>query len=266
MERGVIYEKETGLLRRGLFEVQNEVGVGRREEAYHQALGIWLEGERVPYRSRAPHCLHLGGQVAYTLYPDFVVWDTITMELKALPRSLHDEERVQIFDYLKCRGDRLGLLVNMGLDRVHVERVVYDPPQYELIERWDHWNDKIRGDAREVGASVRDALLAIFHEHSTGYGTEVTGKLIESALNHRRLPFRVAPSVRAEFRSLQVDEAPIDCLVIADRILLVFTALFDSNQFNISRGLSYLRAMHLEWGIAANFGKRALQLTGLHLR
>jgi len=33
----MIYEQQTGLLRRGLFEVHNEVGVGRSEEAYHQA-------------------------------------------------------------------------------------------------------------------------------------------------------------------------------------------------------------------------------------
>jgi hypothetical protein len=39
-------------------------------------------------------------------------------------------------------------------------------------------------------------------------------------------------------------------------------ALFDSNQFNISRGLSYLRALGLEWGLAANFGKKTLELTG----
>ncbi len=42
------------------------------------------------------------------------------------------------------------------------------------------------------------------------------------------------------------------------------TALFDTNQFAISRGLSYLRALNLKWGIAVDFGKRTAQFTGLH--
>jgi hypothetical protein len=45
--------------------------------------------------------------------------------------------------------------------------------------------------------------------------------------------------------------------------LFVYTALFDSNQFNISRGLSYLKALGLHWGVAANFGKEVAEFTGL---
>ena len=73
----------------------------------------------------------------------------------------------------------------------------------------------------------------------------------------------MAPVAQATFRGRQVDEWPLDCLVIDNRLLLVYTALFDSNQFNVSRGLSYLRALGLEWGLAANFGKKTLELTGL---
>ena len=62
----MIYEERTELLRRGLFEVQNEVGLGRREEAYHQAFRIWLEGSEVAHQSKAPHHLELDGGVAYT--------------------------------------------------------------------------------------------------------------------------------------------------------------------------------------------------------
>ena len=80
MNRIMIYEERTKLARRGLFEVQNEVGLGRREEAYHQAFRIWLEGLEVPHQSKAPHYLNLDGGVAHTLHPDFVLWDAITVE------------------------------------------------------------------------------------------------------------------------------------------------------------------------------------------
>jgi len=259
----MLYEERTGLLRAGLFEVQNEVGIGAREEAYHRAFAMWLDGEGVPYHSRAPHHVDLHGATAHTLFPDFVAWDAISIELKAVPRRLRDEDRVQIFNYLKCRGDRLGLLVNLGLDRVHVERYMFDPPPQDVVEDWKCWSDQVQSVDRRVGAQVRESLLAIFREHATGYGTEVTGKLIQCSLKHRRLSFRERPTAPAIFRGRQVDEAPLDGLIVADRILLVFTALFDDNEFNVSRGLSHLRALGLEWGIAANFGKKQLQVTGL---
>ena len=259
----MIYENQTGLLWQGLFEVQNEVGVGRREEAYHQAYRIWLKEQAVPFGSKPPHPLELNGKAAHTLHPDFVVWDAVTVELKALPRRLRDEERVQIFDYLKCRGDRLGLLVNMGLDRVHVQRIVYDPVEPVLHEHWQQWNDSIRGDDRRAGTAVRRALLDVYETHGVGYGTEVTTKLVRFALRQRGLRCVITPVCDALYGGRKVDRSPLDCVVAADRILMVVTALFDSNDFNISRGLSYLRALGLRWGIAANFGKQMVEIAGL---
>ena len=122
----LIYEEQTELLRRCFFEVQNEVGLGRQEEAYHRACKLWLEAHDIPHASKPPLRLMIEGQEAYTIHPDFVVWDSITVELKAVARKLNQGEFVQLFDYLKYRQDRVGLLVNMGLDRVHVERVAFD--------------------------------------------------------------------------------------------------------------------------------------------
>ena len=52
--------------------------------------------------------------------------------------------------------------------------------------------------------------------------------------------------------------------MIDGRILLTFTGLFDGNEFNVNRGKSYLKALDLTWGVAANFGKTQAQFTGLH--
>jgi len=262
----MIYQEKTRTLRKGLFEVQNEVGLGRQEEGYHQAYRIWLADNGIPFASKPPHPLMLGGQVAHTLYPDFTAWDDITVELKARPRKLEDSDFVQLFDYLKCRADRLGLLVNMGLERVHVERVVYDPPECELEENWDYWAGGIQGRDRGLGTEVRDALRHIYGTHTTGYSTEVTGKLIHFELSRRGIPFVVSPVARSFYHEQVVEERPLDCLVIDGRLLLVFTALFDSNDFNIAYGKSFMEALGLEWGIAVNFGKRKAQFDGLRHR
>ena len=201
--------------------------------------------------------------MAHTLVPDFVVWDDITIELKAVPRSLRQAEFVQLFDYLKCRGDPLGLLVNMGLDRVHVQRIVYEEKPKQLIEDWDYWADAVEGRARKVGALIRDTLRDIFQTHTTGYGSEVLTKLILFGLARRGLATVESPTAKVVYKDVTLRESHVQCLLVEDSVVLTFAAQFDNNDFNINRGRSYLKALGKQWGVAANFGKSQAQITGI---
>ena len=196
----LVYQDQTRLLRKCFFDVQNEIGLGRKEEAYHRACTLWLRHNRVPFRSKLPHHLLLVGSVAHTLIPDLVIADSITIELKTVPRKLASFEYVQLFDHLKCRNDRLGLLVNLGLDRVHVKRIVYDAPKYQLTENWQHWTGMIDGRPREVGMKIRSALATVFDGHATGYGQETTNKLVRYAINQHQLACRIAPYSKAYYQ------------------------------------------------------------------
>lgn len=257
------FEDESFLLRRCFFEVQNEVGLGRQEEAYHQACRLWLAEQKLPVASKPPQRLMLRGEEAHVLYPDFVGWDSISVELKSVPRHLGRREVAQLFDYLKCRNDRLGLLVNMGLDRVEIERFVYSAPQTQLHEDWKYWTGQIDGRDRELGMAVREALTAIYSEHTTGYGEEVLGKLVLFALEQQRLSVLVNPVAKAIFHNTIVDESPLDCFVIENRIVLTVTALFDTVDFARNRGLSYMQTLGLKWGVAADFGKHVASICAL---
>jgi len=261
----MIYENETSLLRKGLLEVQNQVGPGRQEEIYHQAMTLWLKENNIPHSSKMPHPLLFAGDTAHVLYPDLIVWDKITIELKAVPMRLQNPEHVQIFNYLKRRKDKLGLLVNMGLDRVHIERIIYDEPAYEYQEDWQRWNDHITGEKRSAGLRVRETLQEIYQAYQTGYGTEVLEKLIQFGLEKQGLSFILSPVGKSAFQGHLLGETPFDCLLIENHLLLVFTALFDDNQFNIQRGLSFMRCLDVPWGIAANFGKKGVQIKGISL-
>jgi len=260
----LVYRDRTEVLRRGLFQVQNKVGLGRGEETYHRAYVRWLEKEGIPFVSKKPHPLELYGQRVHTFYPDLVLWDCITVEMKSLPRHLRQEEHVQLFDYLKCRGDKLGVLANMGLARVCTERIVYDPPECVVAEDWSYWTGKIASDAREIGARLRGMVMDVIDAHGTGYGAEVTDKLLVRALHHHGTPYMRRPTCPSMFRGEKVGDDQLDCFVINGCIVLVVTALFDSNQFNISRGVSFLDSLDLEWGVAVNFGKTSVQIQGLH--
>ena len=251
----LLFEEETHLLRRCFFDVQNEVGTGRQEEAYHQACMLWFAEHRLPVVSKLPHRLIVRGEEAHSLFPDFVGWDAISVELKAVPRHLSPAEFVQLFDYLKCRRDRVGLLVNMGLDRVEVERVVYDPPETEWLENWDAWTDHIDGEDRAAGRAIREALRNVYAEHTTGYGEEVLTKIVLCALRQQGLSVTVSPLAKAFYRSVEVHELALACLVANERIVVTLSALFGTNDFNVSRGRFYLKTLDLRWAIAADLAR-----------
>jgi len=259
----MIYEDKTELLRGGLFAVQNDVGLGHGEEAYHKAYKAWLKEHKIPFVSKTSHCLNVGDNLAYTLHPDFVVWNCITIELKAVARRLHSEELVQLFDYLKCRGDRVGLLVNMGLNQVYTKRIVYEPVKYLLCEDWKNWSNIITGEERKLGTKVRQAIVDVFEQHGSGYGRKVTEKLLGRSLRNRKCEFVTSPVGTAYYHHKVVDKSHLDCLVIDDKIMVTFTALFDDNKFNISRGQSFLKTLGLKWGISVNFGKSKLEIKSL---
>lgn len=259
----MIFEDKTALLRGGLFKVQNEVGLGRSEDIYHQSFCHWLRSHNVPHASKPPHPILFENDQAHVVFPDLVTWDCITIELKSLPRRLLDEDRVQIHNYLKRRKDRLGLLVNMGLDRVYVERVVYDAPSYEMTEHWEAWHDSITGNARDTGNVLRTTIESLFRQHQTGYGSELTEKLLLFALRKNSLSIVLNPLGASYYLGTQLGTSPLDCIVVNKEILIVFTALFDDNSFNIRRGRSFMKCLGLKWGVAINFGKKALEVNAL---
>jgi GxxExxY protein len=65
-----------------------------------------------------------GNLLSISYRPDFVCYDKIIVEIKAIKES-GDEHRAQLLNYLKATGFRLGLLVNFGhYPKTTVERLI----------------------------------------------------------------------------------------------------------------------------------------------
>ena len=118
----LIYKDESYAIIGACMAVYKEKGCGFLETAYHECLEIELELQGIRFQSKAPKTLQYRGRsLVQTFTPDFVCYDKIIVEIKAVS-ALADEHRAQLLNYLSATGCKLGLLANLG----HYPRMEYE--------------------------------------------------------------------------------------------------------------------------------------------
>src|SRR5207253_1428752 len=102
-----------------------EKGNGFLEAVYQECLEIEFGLQTIPFVPQGDLLLSYKGTPLIQRYkPDFVVFDQIILEIKAVSRLI-DEHRAQLHNYLKATGYRVGLLVNFGhYPKVEHERII----------------------------------------------------------------------------------------------------------------------------------------------
>ncbi len=105
-------------------EVHRVLGCGFAESAYQEALAIELQIRIIPFRREVPLEIEYKGQKLNTAFrPDFICFDRIIVELKALAR-LGPTEDAQLMNYLKVGEMAVGLLLNFGARSLESKRMV----------------------------------------------------------------------------------------------------------------------------------------------
>jgi GxxExxY protein len=118
----LIYKDESYAIIGACFAVNKDKGCGFLEPVYHESLEIELEFQGIPFLSQPLQTLRYRGRtLVQTFNPDFICYDKIILEIKAVP-ELIDEHRAQVLNYLSATGCKLGLLVNFG----HYPRIEYE--------------------------------------------------------------------------------------------------------------------------------------------
>ncbi|MEX0323826.1 MAG: GxxExxY protein [Puniceicoccaceae bacterium] len=110
----MIYKEEAYQILGACFETYNNQGSGFLEAFYQECLEIELSKRNIPFQSQQPIQLYYKGIPLNQKYvPDFICFEKIILEIKA-HKSIAQEHRAQIINYLKATGIQLGLLVNFG--------------------------------------------------------------------------------------------------------------------------------------------------------
>lgn len=131
MNTEILFKDESYKIVGACFEVYREKGCGFLEPVYQECMEIELRLQGVPFVVKKSLALEYKGCVLRATYePDFVCFDQIVLELKAVT-ELTDEHRAQVQNYLKATGLTLGLLVNFGhYPKAQVERIVAERGRY----------------------------------------------------------------------------------------------------------------------------------------
>lgn len=95
-------------------QLHNELGCGFKEKVYQDAFEVLLKEYHIPYeREKHISMEYHGVTLEHDFYYDFLCYDKIGIELKAMTEIIGEHES-QIINYLHVSGHQLGLLLNFG--------------------------------------------------------------------------------------------------------------------------------------------------------
>ena len=119
---GIIYKEESYAIGGAAMQVHTVLGCGFVEKVYQEALEIEFTKRGIPFeREKCLTINYKGETLKSNFYVDFLCYDTIVVELKAV-NEVVNEHKAQVINYLKAGNYRLGYLMNFGQEHLYYER------------------------------------------------------------------------------------------------------------------------------------------------
>ena len=121
----ILYKDECFAIQGAIFEVYRNMGTGFLEAVYQECLEKEFLTRGILFKAQEELPLLYKGETLRQKYiPDFVCYGKIIVELKAV-KTVADEHKAQIINYLHATRFQLGLLVNFSAyPGVCIERIL----------------------------------------------------------------------------------------------------------------------------------------------
>ena len=124
MAAELLLRDETHRLIGFCMDIHNELGRRHHEVVYRDPLVVELGRAEIPFeREKKYEIQYKGVTLAHPYYADFVVWDKVIFEAKAIEKLASSHVK-QVLNYLAAAKLRVGLLVNFGTDSLEWKRVI----------------------------------------------------------------------------------------------------------------------------------------------
>ena len=264
MSEEFLYKDLSYHVRKCIFDVQNEIGVGFDEETYHQGLIRKLKQQGIAFASKARKKLNHRKILIKELVLDFLIENCIILSLKCLPCDFLPINYVQLFNELKLWGKHVGVIANFGLPKVKIARRIFHEKLLNVEENYEFIKDLMNESERETLKNLHQSILFVGRLHGLGYGKNIVQKLIEIELNYNKLNIEKNIGIPVNYFDEIIRTYKMRHFLVEKNVICYVTALQDTiTHYNISTVKSYLHALKLNIGLVVNFGKSRLQICGV---
>jgi len=106
------------------YQVHNELGPGYIEKIYARALRLELEETDLIVETEKNFPVSYNGVKVGKFRADFVINNSVIIELKSLEGNIPILYESQIISYLRASGLRTGLIVNFGNLKCQIRRLM----------------------------------------------------------------------------------------------------------------------------------------------
>lgn len=103
-------------------QVHRDLGNGFQEVIYQRCLAIELSYQGIAFEREKEMTIHYRGQLVGTRRVDFLVEDSVMVELKAVEK-IENAHKAQAINYCEAYGIADGLLINFGSTSLEYKRV-----------------------------------------------------------------------------------------------------------------------------------------------
>jgi GxxExxY protein len=106
-----------------VFEIFNVLGYGLQERIYQKSLAECLLDNKIKFSREKYGKIIFKGKLVGKYYADFVVDDQVVVELK-VRNEIYESHKIQLLNYLKSTGHRVGLLIVFTKSGVKIKRII----------------------------------------------------------------------------------------------------------------------------------------------
>jgi GxxExxY protein len=117
-------------------QTHNELGPGHREEDYHDAMALKLKDTDLDFEDEPAILITLeSGEVVKTRKPDFVIAQSVIVELKARQHQMTKDDQAQVIGYFAALPEcRVAVFFNFGRSRLEYHRL-FPPKSVKAYQR-----------------------------------------------------------------------------------------------------------------------------------
>ena len=120
----IIHKDESYKIIGTCFEVHNNLGPGFLEIVYKDAIEYEFKKANIPFEREKEYTVNYKGEILpHKFYADFVVFDKVILEVKAVSH-ITDKFTAMAINYLKISELKLALIVNFGELKINHKRIV----------------------------------------------------------------------------------------------------------------------------------------------